>query len=1102
MKQLIIMLLIILLSTNLVYSKGSDEVTDIDVAKDLIEEKKYDDAIMLLTDYSLKNPESIYEIQDLLDEIRIKREEINKLTDDLFTAIYDEEDFEKTDRISKQLKELNPNPDPLSKQFLRDAKDAATIVINKKQFKKLMDEALDHLSRDEYNLALDKYLLCLDFHSDEFDLLLEEFESESENVEEVDLTVVNEDIPLNRYFTTLKNSSFSEVESLNINTVNLQTNLTSILAGLDRANDLIDSDVIDLVGLEESLVLFKSIPKFLENYTTIIDRLDSYNDLFTKITVKGSKSNFITYSSLTLTGRAGQTEGIFYIINTLYPKYVDSLLTKIESKVDSGFNQALSYYKRGQDVEAQNSFNNTIITLKALENTAALWKAYVKIDKNFNIIGRDILTEKYFYFGDSRVGINIMNSYKKLTEYKREVDIQGDSTPLTEFREYLVEQMEIIEEENSYWNQENIDVNKRQLMAYKKAPSWIDDISKEYSDLKSDYISREIDILNTLSKVSYVDVFGFDVSEIQEDSDVMGDIIDTAALPIDEPANINVYFDVNNTDERLLPTFYPLTALADLNNIEVEYGEFILGLEDYLVQYQDEKDYIFSNESFNSRYQSVKNSLELANKNRVSLINYKTKAQDKITLSKESENRGVTLYESALQAFDREDFNEARELIETGRNVSKVAISYSRNSYIIDELIPLLYTLNNSIAKEEARIVIREVRKLITLGKTQYLEGAYIPASDLFREAELKWSKTNTESHPEIPYWLALIKDALSIETGRFLTLTEPLYSILAGYLSFAENYYRIGINEVNKVNKLKAFNYADNYLIKILEVKPFNERARFLQLQVLKSKDPEAYKVTFNNQFIKYRNNIVKTLENVKSIENARAIPLLEIYEEIVIDAYRANPRLSGSRRRLLLERLYKQISTIGKSQAQVNREKTVNDESRTVIRESYTTLKDLYKIAESDQKPIVLRLINISEVALGFKRLPVDTSNIRESNSIFILAQRKLENTNQTEIDVLNIILLDLQKALTLNPGNEDIPVVIDDILVMLGEESNFQLAQAEDKLFREAQKDFINGNYFDARDKIVNILKANSKNKNYPKLKELINRVEIKLKVEITI
>lgn len=1102
MKQLIIMLLIILLSTNLVYSKGSDEVTDIDIAKNLIEEKKYDDAIMLLTDYSLKNPESIYEIQKLLDDIRIKRIEINELTDDLITAIYDEEDFEKTKEITRLLNELNPNPDKLSKQFLRDAKDAAAIVINKKQFKKLMDEALDHLSRDEYNLALDKYLLCLDFHRDEFDLLLEEYESDSEDIKEVDLTVVNEDIPLNRYFTTLRNSSFTEVETLNTNTVNLKSYLTSLIAGVNRANSLIDNDVIDLTLLEDSLNVFKSIPDILEKYTTIINNLDSYNDLFSKLTVKGGKSNFITYSSLTLTGRAGETEGLFYIINSLYPKYIDSLLAKIESKIESDFSQALSYYNSGRDIEAQNTFNNIIITLTAMENTASLWKVFIKIDENFNIIGRDILTDKYSYFGDSRVGINVMNSYNKLTEYKRDVDIQANSSGLIELREYLVEQIDIIEKDNSYWNRENIEINKRQIMAYKKAPEWIDNIQMEYNSLKSNYINREINILNTLSKSSYVKVFGFDVSEIKEDSDVIGDIIETAALPIDEPSNIQVYFDVNNTDERTLSTFYPGVALTKLNEIENEYGEFIRGLENYLVLYQDEKDYIFLNESFNSRFQSVKNSLELANENRELLISYKTKAQDKIILSKESENRGVALYENALQAFEQENFIEARELIETGKSVSEVAVSYSRNSYVIDELIPLLYNLNNEIIQEEARIVIRDVRKLITLGKTQYLEGAYIPASDLFREAELKWSETNTESHPEIPYWLALIKDALAIESGRYLKVTDPLYNILAGYLSFAENYYRIGIKEVNKVNKLKSFAVADSYLDKVLEVKPLNERARLLQLQVLKSKDPEAFKIIFNNDFTKYRNNVIKSLENITNIDSTRVLTLLGTYEEIVIDAYRANPRLSGSRRRLLLERLYKPISSVGKSQAQVTREKASNDENRDTINDSYTRFKDLYKIAETEQKNIVLRMINLSEVALGFKRLPVDTSNIRESNSIFILAQRKLESTNQREVDVLNTILLDLQKALTLNPENEDIPVVIDDILVMLGEESNFQLAPAEDKLFRDAQKAFINGNYFEARDKIVNILKANSKNKNYPKLKELINRVEIKLKVEITI
>ncbi|QEN03249.1 hypothetical protein EW093_00525 [Thiospirochaeta perfilievii] len=1100
MKQIIIMLFIILFSTTLVYSKGSSEISDIDIAKQLIEEKKYDEAIKLLTTYSIENPKSIYEVQELLDTVRVEREKINTLMDDLITAIYDEEDFEKGDLIINKIKDLNPNPDQLSKVFLRNARDAATFVVNRKKFKTLMDQALEFLKVEEYNNALDIYLLCLDFHRDEFDLLMEDNETTSP-IENVDLNVIDEDVSLNSYYNTLKNSSYLEVNQIKSSVESLKNYIILLQDNMAIVNTLIEEEEINNERLVSTLESIKEIPDIIDNFTKINSKLFDYNELFSKITIEGSKSNFITYATLTLDGRSQEEEGILYIINSLFPRYINDIVSKLENRINSDYKIAVDKFDSGLYDESTPIFNSISSSLKALRDTTSLWKIFIDIDDNLNITGRDILVDKYSYYGDSQVGLQVIDSFKTITQLK--IDLESfDNEDYTTYRNYINENLILAKTRISEWNKIEDNINKRTILKYKKAPLWIADIKKEIEKLEKRYIDQEITLVSNLSRENFIDIFEVDSDEIVDGSDAMGDAIRKAALPTDSPQNIKVFFDINNTDERELLTYNPETALENLENIELEYSQYITKLEGFISKFENEKSYIFENKGFSSRFDSALKSLELATVNRDLLNRYKNEAINKITLSKESENRGVTTYQNALNAFEREDFNVARELIETGKTISETAISYSNNSYVINELIPSLYRLNDEIKQEEARIVIRDVRQLITLGKTQYLEGAYIPASDLFKEAELRWAEINTEPHPEIPYWLALTRDALAIESGRYLSVTEPLYSILAGYLSFAENAYREGVKEENKVNKLKSFAVADSYLLKVLEVRPLNERARFLQLQVLKSKDPESFKVIFRNDFNRYRSNVLKAIENVNFIEPNNEEAILLAYEEIVRDAYRLNPRYSGSRRRVLLERFYTPTSTVGKSKTQIDREKSDIEDKRKIINESYTRFKDLLKIAEDDQKNQVQQIINLSEVALGFKRLPVDTSNIRESDAIFVNAQNKLRSIDQTDIDSLRGILTDLQKALSLNPNNQEIPVVIDDILVMLGEESNFQLAPNEDRLFREAQKDFIEGNYFEARDKILIILRANDKNKNYPKLKELINRVEIKIKVEITI
>jgi len=842
-------------------------------------------------------------------------------------------------------------------------------------------------------------------------------------------------------------------------------------------------DVIDVPQLITLLSKFKDVPNELDRYLNRKSKLDSYNDLFRKISLTDSKSKYITYATLTLKGREGISEGFLYVINSIFPLYINDLISKIELRIET-------------------SFKRTFTDFESLNAIASTWKSFVKIDNNYNITGRDVLVKNYSYIGDSEIGQDLITSYLELSNSLSLIDKEALKEDLEEFRSFIVSQRDIINSDAEVWIDKSKNVNDRKIMLYNKSPDRVAALNLEYKRVLDLLVTREINTVDSISRIDYIDIFEKDVTDKSITSDAMGELIADASTPTDILEEISVFFGINETDQRSLNTYNPEKTIANLDAIEGDYEKYIVNLNSYIAKFENEKDYIFNNINFKSRFDSVSKALTLANSNRTVLDGNRENALKKIILSRESENRGYDLYDQAFRAFENEEFTVAREDIDRAKDVAEQSISFSKNRRVIDDLIPSLYNLEDQITQEEARIVIRDVRRLITLGKNKYLEGAYIPASNIFKEAELKWAKTNTDPHPEIPYWLALIRDALDIESGRYLSITEPLYSVLAGYLSFAENYYRIGLTEKNKVDKLRAFDRADNYLVKILEVRPLNERARLLQLQVLKSKDPEAFKITFINDFTRYRNDVIRSIENKTSISSNQILPLLSSYETIIEDAYLLKPKLSGTIRRDKLERFYKPVSTLGKSSKTVANEKADNSEKRQIISKAYSRFKDLYKIADRDQKDIVRRMINLSEVALGFRRLPVDISNIRESDSIFIKAKNRLDSSDNRDVDILNSILQELKLALSLNPGNEDIPILIDDILVMLGEESNFQLAPNEDKLFRDAQKDFIDGNYYDSKDKIIIILKANVKNKNYPKLKELINRVEVKIKEEINI
>lgn len=1112
MKKLIVTLLIIFLSTTLVHSRGNSEETIFAEAEALLEEKKVDEAIKLLTDYIIENPNAIYDIEPFIEKVRKSKIESNEK----MTEIYDilekkeeltDEDFAKAEALIEEFQGLNPFPDPIMKTQIRDAKRVSSIVNSQNNYRRLMNEAELLVQGGDYYGALEIYKQCFDFQEEEFDLLLEEDLSGVEEV--VDLTSIEDEVPLEVYYNSIKRESYRFVDEIKRNNEDISDLMQRLLSSYDIAMGLLTSDVVDLDSLERTLLPFKEVYGYIRDYERSLRRLDNLNNTFSKVSTDGSKSNYISFASFTLTGRwldreneIYKEEGVLYVLNRIFPVFVDDMLHTIEERAITDFNNGVKNYNLRASLNADNDFDSAVNNFIALVEVTSLWKSYIEVGLDYELSNTEIIEDYYSYIGDARRAIEIIEHYRELDELIIAVENSFETDNDLTYRTLLEEEIVVVRERLETWGRINDEIEGREQIRYNMAGDWTNDLITEYTRQNIRLVNREIDLLNRISSESYITIFDEDIILGEPEIDILGNSIDIAASATTVEEIIYVYFGIENTDERELETFNPEVALSELNEIEVDYLIFIDLLEDYLESFRDEKDYILEDLYFGGRVNNVQTILNSARAKQLQLITYKQQAQTKIRNSKGFEDRGVTQLENAILASQQQNFNGARDFIKTGKELAEQAISFNKNRYVIDELIPEFYNLEDFITQEEARLVIQEVRRLITVGKTQYLEGAYLPASNIFREAELKWAETNTESHPEIPYWLALIKDALDIESGRYLNITEPLYSVLAGYLSFAENFYRLGVRAENRVEKIKAFSKAKNYLNKVIEVKPLNERARFLQLQVQKSEDPEAFKVTFNNEFQRYRNITLKAIDDNENISSTNALGVLASYEEIVRDAYLLNPRLSGTIRRAKLERFYKPVSTSGKSQAQVNAEKSANEDNRTKINESYIRFKDLFRIAEGDQKNQVSRMIDISEVALGFRRLPVDISNIRESNAIFARAQVTLSQTNQTEIEALNDILSNLQRAVTLNPGNENIPVVIDEILYMLGEESNFQLSPEDDKLFREAQKLFIDALYFDAESKIIDILNANSKNKNYPKLKELIQRVEIKLGREIAL
>ena len=146
-------------------------------------------------------------------------------------------------------------------------------------------------------------------------------------------------------------------------------------------------------------------------------------------------------------------------------------------------------------------------------------------------------------------------------------------------------------------------------------------------------------------------------------------------------------------------------------------------------------------------------------------------------------------------------------------------------------------------------LVVRRVRELITQAEELYNQDSYVAARDTLLAAQETWSQTNVDPNTEVERLLRLVTAALSLEEGRELSVTDPLYPILGNYLSIArEDYNRarqlFDAGQTDRANVL--FDRAVENLRNVRDVRPLNWDARILELRIAQIRNASDFDQVF----------------------------------------------------------------------------------------------------------------------------------------------------------------------------------------------------------------------------------------------------------------
>jgi len=276
--------------------------------------------------------------------------------------------------------------------------------------------------------------------------------------------------------------------------------------------------------------------------------------------------------------------------------------------------------------------------------------------------------------------------------------------------------------------------------------------------------------------------------------------------------------------------------------------------------------------------------------------------QDQLQVVLDRTNQGIQNAQSLITQSDAL-IDEAQDRIADARAaISQLQVTPARNNWnaareafveAFDlredpqrraEADALIQEVGLQIQEAENILVVRRVRELLTLANDLYIQDQYVAARDTLLEAQQTWEQTNVERNTEIDRLLQLVTAALSLEEGRELTVTDPLYPVLGNYLSIARDDYNRGVNlyDTGATDRANVFfDRAIENLQNVRAVRPLNWEARLLELRISQIRNSDDFDEVFAARYD----------QAVSRIQEAGA---LQVYSELEVLA-EINPEYPG---------------------------------------------------------------------------------------------------------------------------------------------------------------------------------------------------------------
>ncbi len=835
----IILLIILFLNSALVFSGGRQEgsVNQLVEAEELINQREYNQAVLILSGMLKTNPDKLDEIQELLNRVRTEKELYNDRYEELLLT-YGGDDVEAAYPIIKDLEELDPNPNEATRESLVLARETAGFVFNNNRYNDIMEEAAGYMTAGQLPQAVDTYMSGFDLSRDIFNdagygnIIMNDVYEHTNEMDELSREFLT-------IYTELNSSLGNETTVFDRRDLEAYPRTTApILENLTRS--------IEIKRLLDELAAY-----YLEQEENIrISRGDE------------KQVHYLVYMNRLLKGRtdAQSPEGIAGAVNVKNAEVAETIRSHAVLLVEEAYTDALSHYSAGRYEQAGAGFSTVLTLAEGVVQTFAVWDTgYTSFsgeipepseDEQLNtIISNQVNNETWYSAAESYT--SLINENLAYQDLKQQINSLENPADGEQIRSVLVNHDRIITELGEQWEFEYQRLNTIASSGLNIGPSVeaTGSMLNEINRMEDDLLADEIVLVAAMAEA--------DLSDYEVTLLGLTGIKDEGILLIDgipaEDQTAAADDTGENAEEIQILYKYPDRALESLLQIQpaiTRLAADISGIQNFIA---DERIEIRTGEPVRealTHADSLDNSTSDLAAEVEQLI---ARAREQIFTADRLRQEGERRIQESKTLTQQAQFPAAKERLEQAAQKFDDSLTYQEDSALRDYRdndIPRLY---EEIQVAENNLVIRQVRQYLTEGKSYYSQGKFPSAQNVLIKAKNRWADTNVEENAEVEYWLTLTQTALSVTSGRTISQTDPLYSEMNQYLSQAKADFIKAKSLYDQGSRDDAdfyFSRAEQSILYVQQFFPFNEEARVLNLRISQYRDPESFRELFNNDF------------------------------------------------------------------------------------------------------------------------------------------------------------------------------------------------------------------------------------------------------------